>query len=702
MWGAGMTGFVVQAGLLVAAWAAGVMAGSAPAAEARKQADVVIYGATSAGVAAAVQVSRMGHSVILIEPGQHVGGLTSGGLGFTDSGDKRAIGGISREFYQRIRKHYDNSSAWTQEPPQNYPRYRPADDAMWTFEPKVAEQVFRQMLTEARVELLQGERLNRSSGVTVADNQIQQIVMESGLVLAGQQFIDATYEGDLMAAAKVKYTIGREANSVYGETLNGNQVRANTHNHRFLKPVDPFRVPGDRSSGLLPGIEDAGAGIEGSGDHRVQAYCFRMCMSKSPANRRPFPKPEGYDEQVYELLLRNFEAGDLRVPLSPDMMPNLKTDTNNNCAVSTDYLGGNYRYPEADYAERAAIIRDHETYQKGLMWTLANHPRVPASVRSEMAQWGLPLDEFTDNDNWPHQLYIREARRMVSDYVMIEQDCRREQMAQDSVGLGSYNMDSHNVRRFVTAEGTVQNEGDVQVSPGGAYLISYRSVVPAKGQVENLAVPVCLAASHIAYGSIRMEPVFMVLGQSVATAAVMALESKCSLQDVPYPSLRARLLRDGQVLDLPAAIPPKILISRDSLPGIVLDDGDAELQGEWRGSSSAGRYVGAGYLHDGDLDKGKKSATWKLTVPSSGTWRVGISYSAASNRATAIPVQVQAGDGVEQQLELNQRKAIAGDAVFHELTRVTLAAGQTVRVKISNAGTDGHVIVDAVQVEKVE
>jgi hypothetical protein len=254
----------------------------------------------------------------------------------------------------------------------------------------------------------------------------------------------------------------------------------------------------------------------------------------------------------------------------------------------------------------------------------------------------------------------------------------------------------------VTAEGTVQNEGDVQVSPGGAYLISYRSVVPAKGQVENLAVPVCLAASHIAYGSIRMEPVFMVLGQSVATAAVMALESKCGLQDVPYPSLRARLLRDGQVLDLPAAIPPKILISRDSLPGIVLDDGDAELQGEWRGSSSAGRYVGAGYLHDGDLDKGKKSATWKVAVPASGTWRVGISYAAASNRATAVPVQVQAGDGVEQQFEVNQRKAIAGDAVFHELTRVTLAAGQAVRVTISNAGTDGHVIVDAVQVEKLE
>lgn len=672
------------------------------AAEDLRRADVVIYGATSAGVAAAVQVSRMGHSVVLIEPGKHVGGLTSGGLGFTDSGDKRAIGGIAREFYQRIRRHYDDASAWTQEQSSDYPRYRPADDAMWTFEPKVAEQVFRRMLTEVRVELLQGERLNRSTGVMVVGGRIQQIVMESGLVLAGQQFIDATYEGDLMAAAQVKYTVGREANSVYGETLNGNQVRANTHNHRFLKSVDPFRVRGDRSSGLLPGIDAAGPGLEGAGDHRVQAYCFRMCMSKSPQNRRPFPKPDGYDERNYELLLRNFEAGDLRVPLSPDMMPNLKTDTNNNGAVSTDFLGGNYDYPEADYVQREAIIRDHERYQKGLMWTLANHPRVPASVRAEMAQWGLPLDEFTDNDNWPHQLYIRESRRMVSDYVMTEQDCRRERMAADSVGLGSYNMDSHNVRRFVTADGKVQNEGDVQVSPGGAYLISYRSVVPARGQVENLAVPVCLAASHIAYGSIRMEPVFMVLGQSAATASVLALRTGTSLQNVQYAELRARLLQDGQVLDLPAAVPPKILISRESLSGIVLDDADAELQGEWRGSSSAGRYVGAGYLHDGNLDKGEKSATWNVTVPSRGTWHVGISYSAASNRAVAVPVEVQAGDGPVQKFVVNQKSAIAGQEVFQELTKVALAAGQRVRVTISNAGTEGHVIVDAVQLEQVK
>jgi hypothetical protein len=492
--------------------------------------DVVVYGGTSAGVAAAIQISRMGHSVILIEPGNHIGGLTSGGLGFTDSGDKRVIGGVAREFYQRIRRHYDQPSAWVQEKPSDYPRYRPTDDAMWTFEPKVAEAVFHQMLNEANVKVLMRERLNRTSGVKIAEDRVISITMESGRSFVGKQFIDTTYEGDLMAAAGVKYTVGREANSVYGETLNGNQVKANLHNHRFLKKVDPWLVAGDPSSGLVPEVEHAGAGTDGTGDHRVQAYCFRMCMSKAPNNRVPFPKPDQYDEKRYELLFRNFEAGDLRVPISPDMMPNGKTDTNNNCAFSTDYLGGNYRYPEANYEERESIIRDHEVYQKGLMWTLANHPRVPEVVRKHMMQWGLPADEFVDNGHWPHQLYIREARRMISDYVATELDCRRIRMAEDPVGLGSYNMDSHNVRRYITDEGFVQNEGDVQVSPGGAYLISYKSIVPARGQVTNLGVPVCLSSSHIAYGSIRMEPVFMILGQSSATAAVLAIRSNTALQ----------------------------------------------------------------------------------------------------------------------------------------------------------------------------
>ena len=663
--------------------------------------DVVIYGATSAGVAAAVQVSRMGHTVVLIEPGKHIGGLTSGGLGFTDSGDKRVIGGVAREFYQRIRKHYDNPAAWVYEKSTDYNRYRSGEDAMWTFEPKVAESLFHEMLREAKVPLITGERLDRTSGVKSDRGRIISVTTESGRIFRGQQFIDATYEGDLMAAAKVRYTVGREANSQYAETLNGNQPNGNTHNHRFVRNVDPYVEPGNPASGLLPGIEATGAGEEGVGDHRVQAYCFRMCMSNAAENRIPFPRPENYDESRYELLFRNFEAGDLRFPMKPDMMPNGKTDTNNNCAFSTDYIGGNYAYPDADYAAREAIIRDHEDYQKGLMWSLANHPRVPESIRREMAQWGLPQDEFVDNGNWPHQLYIREARRMVSDYVVSELDCRRLRIAEDSVGLGSYNMDSHNIRRYVTAEGFVQNEGDIQVSPGGPYLISYRAIIPARDQVANLSVPVCLSSTHIAYGSIRMEPVFMVLGQSAATAAVLALESDVELQALPFATLRERLLKDGQVLDLPPNVQKKILISKSSLPGLVLDDTDARLTGVWTHSSSAGGYVGTDYIHDGHTEKGEKSVQWILKAPSSGQFELRFSYSANPNRATNVPVVITSG-GETRTVTVNQQQTPEIDDLFQSIGVLELKANETVEVLISNEGTNGHVIADAVQLVLVQ
>jgi hypothetical protein len=674
------------------------MATGAPAQSAAetKSTDVVIYGGTSAGVAAAVQVSRMGHTVVLIEPGKHIGGLTSGGLGFTDSGDKRVIGGISREFYQRVRKHYDNPSAWTQEKASDYGRYRSSEDAMWTFEPKVAEAIFLTMLKESKVNVVMGERLNRATGVKMNGGRIQSITMESGKTFAGKQFIDATYEGDLMASAGVKYTVGRESNAMYGETLNGNQVKANVHSHRFIKNVDPYVVPGDKSSGLLAGIESTGPGVDGEGDHRVQAYCFRMCMSKAPANRLPFPKPENYDEKRYELLFRNFEAGDLRFPMKPDMMPNGKTDTNNNCAFSTDYLGGNYLYPDAGYAEREAIIRDHEDYQKGFMWSLANHPRVPESIRKEMSQWGLPADEFVDNGNWPHQLYIREARRMVSDYVVTESDCRRVKLVEDSVGLGSYNMDSHNVRRFVTNEGFVQNEGDVQVSPGGPYLISYRSIVPAKGQATNLGVPVCLSSTHIAYGSIRMEPVFMVLGQSSATAAVQAIQKNLDLQSLPFAGLREQLLKDGQVLDLPPNVQRKEVLSKATLPGVVLDDTDAVLTGAWSHSASTGKFVGTDYIHDSDLDKGEKSVKWTLKAPESGSFEVRVSYTPNPNRATNVPVTLTVNSTTTEH-SINQQKPAPIDGVFHSLATVELKRDDAITVVISNKGTNGHVIADAVQ-----
>jgi hypothetical protein len=517
---------------------------------AARDANVIIYGGTSAGVAAAVQTSRMGKSVVLISPTKRLGGLTTNGLGATDSGNKAVIGGVAREFYRRVKKHYDDPAAWTLVKREDYANYRPADDAMWMFEPHVAEQIFDSMLAEANVKVVRGERLDRSgSGATIENNRITAIRTEGGAEYRGQMFIDATYEGDLMAAAGVSYTVGREANDVHGETLNGVQKAMNKKNHRFLVAVHPYVTPGDKSSGLVWGVHGDPPGEEGAGDAKVQAYCFRMCMSNVPANSVPFPKPDDYDEARYELLFRNFEAGDLRVPMHPLMMPNGKTDTNNNGAFSTDAIGLNYNYPEASYDRRAEIIREHASYQQGLMWTLANHPRVPEKVRQHMAQWGLAKDEFTDNGNWPTEIYVREARRMVSDYVVTEHDVKRTRRPDDPVGMGSYNMDSHNVQRYVTADGHVQNEGDVQVSPGGPYQISYGAIVPKRGEAENLLAPVCLSSSHIAYGSIRMEPVFMILGQSAATAACQAIDANVAVQEAEYGRLAERLLADGQVLE---------------------------------------------------------------------------------------------------------------------------------------------------------
>jgi hypothetical protein len=659
--------------------------------------DLVIYGGTSGGVSAAVQAVRMGKTAVVIEPSQHLGGLSSGGLGWTDSGNKAVIGGIAREFYQRIKKHYDQPAAWKHEKPEQYKFYRPAEDAMWTFEPHVAERTFRAMLQEHKVPVLLGERLDRTpgKGVKLDGKRLTAIVLESDKTIAGKMFIDATYEGDLMAAAGVSCTVGREANKKYGEMLNGVARAFNTHSHRFTVKVDPYVKPGEKSSGLLHGIDPGPYPPDGEGDHRVQAYCYRMCMSNVPANRVPFPKPADYDEKKYELLFRNFEAGDLRLPLKPDMMPNGKTDTNNNCAVSTDYIGQNYRYPEASYAERERILREHESYQKGLMWALANHPRVPQKIRDQMKPWGLAKDEFTDNGNWPHQIYVREARRLVSDYVMTELDCRRQRVAADSVGMGSYNMDSHNCMRWVTPEGLVQNEGDVQVSPGGAYRISYRSIVPKQGECPNLLIPVCMASSHIAYGSIRMEPVFLVLGQSAATAAVLALDGGLDVQKVDYGKLRQRLLDDKQVLEF-ASAPKPGAIDLKRLPGIVLDDDAAQRQGFEGVSSAIGPYVGVGYRHDGGTERGKQSARYVPELPQAGLYEVRLSYTPNANRATNVLVTIEHAEK-RTVIKVNQRKPPPIDQAFLSLGKFHFDRGKSGAVEICNDGADGHVIIDAVQ-----
>ncbi len=661
-----------------------------PAAE-PQTADLIVYGGTSGGITAAIQAKRLGHNVILIEPTRHLGGLTTGGLGATDIGNKGAIGGMSREFYQRIKKYYQQEQVWvhSDRPKDN------GEDTQWTFEPGVATKTFSGMIQEAGVPVITGERLDLKNGVRKDGARITEIVMESGARFTGAMFIDATYEGDLMAGAGVSYHVGREANSVYNETLNGVQT-ARATKHQFIKDVDPWIIPGDPKSGVLPGIQTEAAGPDGSGDHRLQAYNFRLTTTDVPANRVSWPKPANYDPMSFELLLRNFEAGDHRVPWNPIFMPNRKTDTNNNFAFSTDNIGMNYGYPEGDYPTRERIIQEHRDYTQGLMWTLANHPRVPEKVRAEFQRLGLAADEFTDNQNWPRQLYVREVRRMISDYVMTEKNCLRQEVVEDSVGMGAYNMDSHNVRRHLTADGKVRNEGDIQVS-SKPYPISYRTIRPRAAECTNLLAPLVLSSSHIAFGSIRMEPVFMVLGQSAATAAVHAIQQKTTIQGIDYAKLKTQLLADRQVLDFipparpaSAGLPPPL-----QLDGIVVDQKAAVLSGFEALSQAAHPFHGEDYAHDDNQAKGQQSAVFTATLPADGKYTVRLAYTALPNRASNVPVTVGTASGPVK-VVVNQRLAPSVKGLLHPLGTWNLKAGAN-SVEISNVGTDGHVIIDAVQ-----
>ena len=521
--------------------------------------DLVVYGGTSAGVIAAVQAKKMGKSVIIVCPDEHLGGLSSGGLGFTDTGNKAVIGGLSRDFYHRVWKHYDTAAAWKWQKKEEYGNKgqgTPAIDGeqrtMWIFEPHVAERVFEDYIREFKIPVRRNEWLDRAKGVKKDGARIVSITTLGRKTYAGRMFIDATYEGDLMAAAGVDYHVGREAQSVHGEQWNGVQTGVLHHRHHFgaLKtPISPYVVPGDPKSGVLPRISTEPPGEFGAGDKRVQAYCFRMCLTDDSRNRIPFPKPKGYDAKQYELLLRVFAAGWRETFEKFDPIPNHKSDTNNHGPMSTDNIGRNYDYPDGSYEHRREIIREHETYQNGWLWFIANDPRVPKDVQDAMRRWGLPKDEFKDNGGWSHQIYVREARRMIGSYVMTENKLTKKRPTPESVGMGSYTIDSHNVQRYITPEGHVQNEGDIGISTKGPYEIAYGALVPKRGQADNLLVPVCVSSSHIAFGSIRMEPVFMILGQSAATAACMALDAGAPVQQVDYAKLRERLLKDGQVLE---------------------------------------------------------------------------------------------------------------------------------------------------------
>ena len=526
------------------------------------QADLIIYGGTSAGVTAAVQARRMGKSVIVLEPSHHIGGLTSGGLGATDIGNKSVIGGLSREFYQQVAQHYQKEESWIHETRAQFFANKSkrtkeeeifgADGTMWTFEPQVASDIFTQLLSQEGISIHKNERLKT---VTKEGARIVAIETEGGVIYHAKMFIDATYEGDLMAQAKVSYHVGREANATYRETLNG--IREKTPKNQLTGSVDPYNTPGDPASGLIPLIQEGGGGVPGEGDHRVQAYNFRLCFTNVPENRLPLEPPGSYDPKRYELAARRVERileadaePRLKQFCNPVWMPNGKTDINNSQGISTDFIGANYDYPDGDPATRVRIWQAHEDYIRGFWYFMSHSPRVPEALREQFLSFGPCRDEFQATKGWPSQLYVREARRMISNYVMTEHHCRGKELAADSVGMAAYGMDSHNCQRIVK-NGIARNEGDVQVHGLKPYPISYRSLIPRAEECENLAVPVCLSSSHIAFGSIRMEPVFMVLGQSSATAACLAIDKECTLQDLDYADLRALLLASGQVLDLP-------------------------------------------------------------------------------------------------------------------------------------------------------
>lgn len=660
--------------------------------------DIVVYGGTSAGVVAGIQAKAMGKSVVVIEPTKREGGLTTGGLGQTDIGNKQVIGGLSRQFYERVAEYYSRPESWKWQKREEYrdsgqTRTEKGEASMWTFEPSAALRIYREWTEETGLDIVFEERLNRETGVVKEGAQIVSITMESGRVFAGKMFIDATYEGDLIAAAGITYTVGREANAQYGETLNGVQTRMAKH-HNFVEGVDPYRVKGDPQSGLLPFLDPEGPGTEGEADKRVQAYCFRMCLTDHPENRIPFHKPDGYDESWFELLLRNFEAGENGMPWINSSMPNRKTDTNNRTGFSTDFIGQNYDYPEASYAEREAIVARHRLYQQGLMWTLANHPRVPGKIRHSVARWGMCKDEFDEGNGWQEQLYIREARRMVSDFVMTQNHCQQREVVSDSIGMGAYTMDSHNVQRYVDGDGDARNEGDVQVGGFPPYPISYRSIVPRQSEAENLFSPVCLSATHIAFGSIRMEPVFMVLAQSAATAASFAIDDKVPVQSVDYEKLKQQLEADGQILNYQAPPRPTANFTPlKSIKGIVIDETEAKLSGTWT-KSILNHGIHQGYHHDGAAGDGVARATFAAELPKPGEYDVQVAYSAQGNRASNVAVQIVHANG-SSKTNLNQQTPPMIDDLFSSVGKYTFSSTGT--VTISNPDADGHVIIDAVR-----
>ncbi|SFQ28564.1 FAD-dependent oxidoreductase [Parafilimonas terrae] len=631
--------------------------------------DICVYGGTAAGVIAAYTAKQSGKTVLLIEPGKHVGGLTTGGLGFTDIGNKYAITGLARDFYRRVGEHYGKFE-------------------QWIFEPHVAENILMDCLKRASVQPLLQHRVVR---VEKKNGFIKNITIESSSnpgtnayqTITAKVFIDCSYEGDLMAKAGVSYFTGREANSLYNETYNGVQLR---DKHQFPDGIDPYKIPGKPESGLLWGISNEPLQPQGSGDKKIQAYNFRICLTSDPANKTDITKPADYDPSRYELLLRYLEkkpAKDLGGFLKFDLMPNNKTDINNNGPFSTDMIGMNYNYPEADYKTRSEIQAKHEAYTKGLLYFIGHDLRMPQHLRERMLRWGYPKDEYTDNHNWSPQMYVREVRRMKGDYVMTQANCEGKEVVEDGIGMAAYTMDSHNCERIVV-NGMVKNEGDVQIGGFGPYPVSYRSLIPKPSECKNLLVPVCLSATHIAYGSIRMEPVFMVLAQSAAMAAVMAVDSNKAVQDINIKKLQQELIMNP--------------LADNSTPEILVDNDDAVqaiVKGNWQ-KETRGSYGPSMYVTNGAAGE-TASVTFMPAVKKAGSYKIYTYMPKFASLSPLITAEVYDGKTIIKkeikESDINVQGQTSGEWV--ELGSYSLPAGKKAYVKISNKGSQ-TIVADAV------
>lgn len=682
------------------------------------EADIVVYGGTSGGVAAAIQAARMGKRVVLVEPGRHLGGMTSGGLSAVDIGDPRSVGGIAREYFTRLVANYGKELNWG-EAFSHGGKGGPATGGAYSIEPHVAEQIYDEMAKEAGVVVLREARL---ASLEKEGTRITELEMEDGRIVRGKMFIDTTYEGDLMAAAGVSYTVTREGNATYGESYNGifytpQYKPRNGHlqpgaNGRVEGgqgvwdrdfPLDPYVVKGDPSSGLLPLISERDPGTPGEAAPGIQAYCYRLCLTTDKSNMIPIAAPEDYDAKRYELVGRFVEACiangdemDLRWFSKHDELPNHKWDFN------TATFGGNlpglsWAWPEASYAERDELAKELENYHRGLFHFLRTDPRVPDKVKNDVARFGLPKDEFPDTGGWPHQVYVREGRRMVSDLVLTEDHTFGRRIAPKPVSLGSYGTDAHEIRRIVK-DGVVAREGKIAGGRGGfgPYQIGYDAIVPKAGECENLFVTFALSASHSAFASIRMEPPFMITSQSAATAASLAIDSDSSVQAVDYALLKVQLIKDGQILESLEKSEPRIKLS-----GIVIDDLSATFEGDWVRSSAAGSLSGNDYHHDGGKGRGGKSVVFAHPVKSAGRYEIRLLYSSHENRASNAKVSLRIGEKTHD-LTQNQRLPATVDGTPRALGVFEIQQGQVIYLTLFNEGADGVVSVDGLQLVPVE